>query len=296
MNSGAAIREYIDYCRVEKGLAANTLSAYQRDLERLAAFCEGQGRAVAEADGEALRRFLDSLYRAKLSSRSIARYLASIRNFYLYLLRQGRASVDPTADITAPRQWKQLPKFLTLDEVERLLAAPDPAHPRGGRDRAMLQLLYASGLRVSELVAVELAHLNLELGVLRAHGKGNKQRLVPVGSSALEAIRGYLERDRPRLLKGRPCSFLFVTARGDRLVRQTFWKGLRQHGLRAGITKNLTPHMLRHSFATHLLERGADLRSVQLMLGHADISTTQIYTHVLRERLRKVYDQHHPRS
>ncbi len=290
------IEEYLNFCRVEKGLAANSLAAYRRDLERLARFCSARGRTPQAAGGEDLRGFLDSLYQAKLSSRSIARYLTSARNFYLYLLRQKTIQADPTAQITAPRQWKQLPKFLTLEEVDRLLEAPDAATPLGSRDRAMLQLLYATGLRVSELVHLKLAHLNPELGVLRALGKGNKERLVPVGRTALEAVESYLNDGRPRLLKGKASEYLFVTARGGAMVRQTFWHQLRKYGLQARITRSLTPHVVRHSFATHLLERGADLRSLQLMLGHADISTTQIYTHVLRDRLRQVYDQHHPRS
>ena len=290
------IQEYIFYCRTEKGLAANTLSAYQRDLAKLAGFCARQGRAVAEAGGDDLKAFVDSLFQKRLSSRSIARHITSARNFYLYLLTQKTISLDPTSDLASPRQWKQLPKFLTLEEVDRLLEAPDDTKPRGGRDHAMLQLLYATGLRVSELVTVQRGHLNLEMGVIRLNGKGGKQRLVPVGRTALAAIQLYQDRDRPQLLKGRASEYLFVTARGSRLTRQAFWKLLRRYGLQAAITSRLTPHVLRHSFATHLLERGADLRSLQMMLGHADISTTQIYTHVLRERLRQVYDQHHPRS
>lgn len=290
------IEEYLNFCRVEKGLAANSLAAYRRDIERLARFCSARGRAPQQGDSEDLRGFLDSLYKAKLSSRSIARYLTSARNFYLYLLRQKQIQADPTAQITSPRQWKQLPKFLTLEEVDRLLEAPDAETSLGSRDRAMLQLLYATGLRVSELVNIKLAHLNSELGVLRALGKGNKERLVPVGRAALAAVQSYLGDGRPRLLKGRASEYLFVTARGGRMVRQTYWHQLRKYGLKARITRALTPHVVRHSFATHLLERGADLRSLQLMLGHADISTTQIYTHVLRDRLRQVYDQHHPRS
>jgi integrase/recombinase XerD len=290
------IEEYLNFCRIEKGLAVNSLAAYRRDLERLARFCSARGRPPQNANGEDLRGFIDSLYKAKLSSRSIARYLTSARNFYLYLLRQKHIHADPTAQITAPRQWKQLPKFLTLEEVDRLLEAPDPETALGSRDRAMLQLLYATGLRVSELVNLKLAHLNSELGVLRALGKGNKERLVPVGRAALDAVQSYLGHGRDRLLKGKASEYLFVTARGGRMVRQTFWHQLRNYGLKARITRALTPHVIRHSFATHLLERGADLRSLQLMLGHADISTTQIYTHVLRDRLRQVYDEHHPRS
>ena len=292
----ATVQEYIDFCRVEKGLAQNTLTAYQRDLKRLTAFCARQGRSLLEADAVDLRGFVDSLYRDRLAERSIARHVAAVRNFYLYLARQRRIAKDPATDLDSPKLPMQLPKFLTLDEVDRLLAAPPAATPLGARDRAMLQLLYATGLRVSELVSVERMHLNREMGVLRVHGKGGKQRMVPVGREALEAIGAYLDRGRTAILQGKHSGHLFVTARGGPMTRQAFWHRLRNHGLASGISKRLSPHVLRHSFATHLLERGADLRSLQLMLGHADISTTQIYTHVLRERLRKVYDEHHPRS
>lgn len=291
-----AIREYLDYCRIEKGLARNSLDAYRRDLARLAAYCEGLELEPASARPEEVRGFVDSLYADGLSSRSIARYITSLRNFYRYLLAAERISIDPTADLASPGQWKQLPKFLTIEETDRLLAAPDKNEPRGARDRAMLQLLYATGLRVSELIGVQTAHLDSKLGVIRVRGKGDKQRLVPVGREALEAIEDYRRHDRPLLLKRKMSAYLFVTARGGPLTRQAFWKLIKRYGLQAGITKNLTPHVLRHSFATHLLERGADLRSVQMMLGHADIATTQIYTHVLRERLRSIYDKHHPRS
>ena len=294
--SEALRREYLDFCRVEKGLAANSLDAYRRDLARLAAFLGSRGRALEQAAPDDLRAFVDSLYADGMSGRSVARHLSAVRRFYLYLVDRGRILDDPAADLSSPTQWKQLPKFLTLDEVDRLLAAPDPETARGGRDRAMLQLLYATGLRVSELISVEQAHLNLELGVVRTRGKGDKQRLVPVGKQALEAIEDYVERGRAALLKHKTSLYLFVTSRGGPMTRQAFWKLLKRYGLEAKIPKNLTPHVLRHSFATHLLERGADLRSVQTMLGHADISSTQIYTHVLRERLRKVYDSHHPRS
>ena len=290
------IEEYLDYCRIEKGLAANTLAAYQRDLRRFEGFCAERRVVLLEAGSKDLNEFVDSLYRAGLSSRSIARYTASLRNFYVYLMRHGRTRVDPTAELAAPRQWKRLPRFLALDEVDRLLEEPDTSKPLGGRDRAMLQLLYATGLRVSELVSVKRNHLNMELGVVRATGKGGKQRLVPVGRQALAAVQSYLENDRSRILKGKNSEYLFVTARGSLLTRQAFWNLLRRYGRQAGIAGKLSPHVVRHSFATHLLERGADLRSLQIMLGHADISTTQIYTHVLRERLRKVYDEHHPRS
>ena len=290
------IREYLDYCRIEKGLATNSLAAYGRDLDRWRRYCVTSNVALESASQETVQGFLDSLYRAELSSRSIARYLTSLRNLFRYLIEQNRIEQDPTEQISAPGQWKQLPKFLTVEEVDRLLAAPKQEDPLGSRDRAMLQLLYATGLRVSELIAVQLSDLRAELGVLSTVGKGDKQRLVPVGKEALAAIERYADLSRPDILKRRPSPYLFVTRRGGPMTRQAFWKLLKRYGLEAGITKPLTPHVLRHSFATHLLERGADLRSVQMMLGHADISSTQIYTHVLRERLRTVYDKHHPRS
>jgi len=294
--STGLVQDFVEYCRLEKGLAANTLEAYGRDLARLADFSKGRHREIDETTGADIAAFVDSLYSAGLASRSVARYLATLRSYYRYLLEQEQITVDPTTDVSSPGQWKQLPKFLTLEEVDSLLAAPDENIARGGRDRAMLQLLYATGLRVSELIGVQLNHLNASMGVLRTRGKGDKERLVPVGRQALAAIEDYVERDRPLLLKKRVSPYLFVTQRGGPMTRQAFWKLLKQYGLKAGIIKNLTPHVVRHSFATHLLDRGADLRSVQMMLGHADISTTQIYTHVLRERLRSVYDQHHPRS
>ena len=294
--AAAPVEEFLFYCRSEKGLAGNTLAAYRRDLEKLSAFCKKREREVLHAGTDELRGFVDSLYRASLTSRSIARHIASVRNFYKYFLSRGRINEDPATDIGSPKQWKRLPKYLTLDEVDRLLDAPDHAKPLGLRDRAMLQLLYATGLRVSELVSVEQRSLNAEMGFLRLTGKGGKQRLVPIGREALAAIETYVQAGRPKILKGKASRFLFVSSRAGRITRQNFWIRLKHYGLEARITSPLTPHVLRHSFATHLLEGGADLRSVQMMLGHSDISTTEIYTHVLRERLRKVYDQHHPRS
>jgi integrase/recombinase XerD len=231
-----------------------------------------------------------------LSSRSIGRHLTTLRTFYGFLLREGRITNDPTEHLRAPRQWQNIPKFLNLEEIEKIIQAADLSKPTGLRDRAMMEVLYASGLRVSELCKVGMADLNLEMGVLRTTGKGNKQRLVPVGKSAVLAVRNWLESGRPALLKGRASRYLFITARGGCLTRQAFWKLLAGYGRKAGIFYGLTPHVLRHSFATHLLEGGADLRSVQVMLGHADISTTQIYTHVLRSRLRDTVEKHHPRA
>ena len=289
------VKAFLDYCRIEKGLAENSLAAYRRDLEKFDAFV-GQDNGGELPDAEGLGRYLDSLYRAGLASRSIARYLTTLHNFYGFLLREGRIGDDPTSFLVSPKQWTNLPKYLNLGQIDRLIATPQGAKLTGVRDRAMLELLYAAGLRVSELCQLELSDLNPDLGVLRVTGKGGKQRLVPVGKSALRAVSEYLERARPGLLRGRGSRYLFVTARGDKLTRQGFWKLLAGHGRRAGIFHGLTPHVVRHTFATHLLEGGADLRSVQTMLGHADISTTQIYTHVLRSRLKKTVEEHHPRA
>jgi integrase/recombinase XerD len=291
----AAARDFLHYCRIEKGLAKNSLASYSFDLERFMQFA--QSAAEGEIPGqETLLMYLNALYRQGLGSRSIARHLATIRNLYHFLLQERRIASDPTEHIKSPKQWQTIPHFLNLDQVEKLLVAPPLDKPQGVRDRAMLELLYASGLRVSELCGVKPGDLDATLGVMRITGKGNKQRLVPVGRSALKAIEEYQNQARPLLLKGRPSPYLFVSARATPLTRQAFWKLLGGYGKQIGIFHHLSPHVLRHSFATHLLERGADLRSVQTMLGHADISTTQIYTHVMRSRLRKVLDEHHPRS
>ncbi len=289
------VRAFLDYCRIEKGLTANSLDAYERDLRKFASFLDVEaGGGLPGLDH--VGRYLDSLYRSGLASRSITRHLTTLRTFYGFLLREGCVGWDPAAILTSPRRPATLPKYLNFEEVTRILGAPDTNRPTGRRDKAMFELLYATGLRVSELCQVELSDLNLELGVLRVMGKGGRQRVVPVGRYALAAIASYLESSRPHLLRGRGCRYLFVTARGDRMTRQAFWRLLIANGKKAGIFRRLTPHVLRHSFATHLLEGGADLRSVQTLLGHADISTTQIYTHVLRTRLRKTVDEHHPRA
>ena len=287
--------EFLNFCALEKGLAKNSLESYRLDLDRYEAFAES-----AEAGGiplkELLRLYLNSLYRSGLGSRSIARHLTTLRNYYGFLQREGHLAEDPTEHLESPRQWQTIPHFLNIEQVDALLQAPNAAKPKGSRDRAMLELLYASGLRVSELCGVRVSDLESGLGVLRVNGKGNKQRIVPVGKSALAAIADYLRQGRPALLKSRASECLFVTAQGGAMTRQGFWKLLRGYGKSAGIFHNLTPHVIRHSFATHLLEGGADLRSVQTMLGHADISTTQIYTHVMKSRLRSTVDQHHPRA
>jgi integrase/recombinase XerD len=284
---------FLNFCRLEKGLAANSLAAYSADLSNFSAFIG----AAAEFPGEAdLERYVQELYASGLSARSIARRLATLRNFYGFLLREGLIDTDPAERLRAPRQWRTIPKFLNLEEINKIIEAPDLSRPTGARDRAMVELLYASGLRVSELCRIGVGDIELDLGVLRVTGKGNKQRLVPAGKPAVKAVEEYLANARGRLLKGRASRYLFVTARGGAMTRQGFWKLLRGHARKAGIFRDLSPHVLRHSFATHLLEGGADLRSVQVMLGHADISTTQIYTHVMRSRLRDAVEKHHPRA
>ena len=284
---------FLNHCRIEKGLSANSIAAYASDLARFTGFNSEQAGMPGV---EEIRNYLDHLYQSGLSSRSVARHLTTLRTFYGFLLQEGRIASDPTEHLRAPKQWQNIPKFLNLEEINKIIQAPDTARPTGLRDRAMMELLYASGLRVSELCKVGLADLNLELGVLRTTGKGNKQRLVPAGKAAVLAVRVYLETGRPALLKGRASRYLFITARGGCLTRQAFWRLLAGYGRKVGIFHGLTPHVLRHSFATHLLEGGADLRSVQVMLGHSDISTTQIYTHVLRSRLRDTVEKHHPRA
>jgi len=287
------ITAFLNFCRLEKGLAVNSLDAYSTDLAKFKEFIGDSNDLPGTSE---IRLHIDNLYQSGLSSRSVGRHLTTIRNFYGFLLREGEISTDPTEHLRTPRQWQNIPKYLNLEEIERIIKAPDLSRPTGRRDRAMMELLYASGLRVSELCKVGVGDLNLELGVLRTTGKGNKQRLVPVGKAAILAVRDYLESGRAALLKGRASRYLFITARGGCLTRQAFWKLLAAHGRKAGIFHGLTPHVLRHSFATHLLEGGADLRSVQIMLGHADISTTQIYTHVMRSRLRDTVEKHHPRA
>ena len=287
------ITAFLTFCRLEKGLAANSLEAYSLDLAKLSDFI-GQTSELPGAEG--LRHYLDHLYQSGLNTRSIARHLTTIRGFYRFLLGEDQISTDPTEHLGTPRQWQNIPKFLNLEDIEKIIQATDATRPTGLRDRAMLELLYATGLRVSELCRLGLGDCNLDMGIVRTTGKGNKQRLVPAGRDAMRAVAAYLETGRAALLQGRASRYLFITARGSCLTRQAFWKLLAGYGRKAGIFHGLTPHVLRHSFATHLLEGGADLRSVQVMLGHSDISTTQIYTHVMRSRLRQTVEEHHPRA
>jgi len=292
----AEIRAFLQHSQVEKGLAENTLAAYGQDLAKLRVFLKTRDREVSEVDRDDVLDFLASLYRSKVSSRTVSRHLVTLRVFFRFALAEDWIREDPTLNLESPRVWKKLPGYLTPEQVERLLAAPDLTTPLGIRDLAMLEVLYSTGLRVSELVSLRLNELDMSMGCARCIGKGNKERLVPVGRKALAAVRRYLAETRPAILRGRTSPFLFLSRRGSKLSRVGFWKMLKGYGRRAGLPPGLSPHKLRHSFATHLLERGADLRSVQLMLGHADISTTQIYTHVTQERLRKIYKEHHPRA
>ena len=291
----AHIQCYLDFCRMEKGLAVNSISAMSLDLNDLASYAEDQKLSCAPLE-EDLQKYIDLLYKKGLSSRSIARRLSTLRGFYGHLIAAGAVSADPTEFLTAPKQWKAIPKFLNAEDIEKILCAADLTDPLGLRNRAMLELLYATGLRVSELCSIEVSDLNPDMGVLRVTGKGNKQRLVPVGRQALAVVSEFLLSARPLILKRLSSRYLFVTGRGSKMTRQMFWIALRELGKKAGIFHGLTPHVLRHSFATHLLENGADLRSVQTMLGHVDIGTTEIYTHVMRGRLRRVVDEHHPRA
>ncbi|MCC6390766.1 MAG: site-specific tyrosine recombinase XerD [Bryobacterales bacterium] len=291
----AAREAFLDFCRIEKGLSPNSLLAYDRDLQRLETFSNLAFDGLLPDAGHLLR-YLDQLYRDGLGPRSIARHLSTIRNLYSYLLREGRINEDPASALPAPRQPRKIPKYLNSTQVDNLVTKPDTSKPNGLRDRAMVSLLYASGLRVSELCALQLSGLNLEMGLVTVTGKGSKERLVPMGAEAIHDLRRYLHDARHALLKGRASRFLFVTTRGGPLTRQAFWKSLRGYGRQSGIFQGLSPHVLRHTFATHLLEGGADLRSLQTLLGHADISTTQIYTHVARTRLRAALDSHHPRA
>ena len=290
------VNDYLDYARVEQGLAANSISNYQRDLVHFCRFMGGRGKTFAGANRDDVRAFLAALYSRGLSAQSVARHLISLRNFFRFLVKEDRVQSDPTADVDAPKLAQRLPRYLSADEVETLLGQPDISTPRGLRDKALLEVLYATGMRVSELVHLRCSDFESSLGVVRCLGKGNKERLIPVGKSALRAVEAYWQGGRPAMCKNGQKPFLFLNLRGEPLTRVGFWKILAGYGRRAGFSAPLTPHLVRHSFATHLLERGADLRSIQLMLGHSDISTTQIYTHVLKQRLKQVYQTHHPRA
>jgi integrase/recombinase XerD len=296
LNVETQIRTFLNGLRVEKGLSDNTIQAYRRDIMKFAAFAAKRRLGASDVGRGDIVDFLGTLYRKGLDSRSVARHLVTIRHFFRFALVEGYVQDDPAATIESPRFRQSLPEFLSLDEVDRLLRQPDTTAIVGIRDRAMIELLYSCGLRVSELCGLRVADLEAEAGCLRCIGKGDKERLVPVGRQALEAVQRYLRTSRPQLLGDGSSPHLFLNQAGRKVGRITFWKKLGEYGRKAGLRKALTPHMLRHSFATHLLDRGADLRSVQMMLGHSDISTTQIYTHVVEERLKQVYRAHHPRA
>ena len=287
---------FLDFARVEKGLVDNSIESYRRDLTGFSVFLHRLEKSPSAVDRNDIRTFLRELYERGLGARSVARHLVSLRNLFRFLVREGCQVTDPTADIEAPKLDQSLPRYLTAEEVERLLVLPDVSTPLGLRDKAMLELLYATGMRVSELIHVAAADFDMGLGIIRCLGKGNKERLIPVGKSALRAVEAYLLTGRAALAGKRQSPWLFLNRRGGALSRVGFWKILAAYGRRAGLPSGINPHLVRHSFATHLLERGADLRSIQLMLGHSDISTTQIYTHVLKERLKQVYQSHHPRA
>jgi integrase/recombinase XerD len=292
----AVIDTYLTYLRDVRRLSANTLESYARDLALLAAFAERRKTAVEGLTRRDLEAFVRDLMSSGLSPRSVARAVACVRGFYKFTAVERKLPEDPADDLRAPRAWPALPRFLSLEDVDRLLEQPDVSKPLGLRDKALIELLYATGLRVSELIGLRAGDLNMEDGYLTCVGKGDKQRLVPMGQQAAEWVRRYIREARPAIVKKKSSPWLFVNARGGPLSRVGFWKVLKGYGLAAGISRDLSPHVLRHSFATHLLERGADLRMIQVMLGHADLSTTQIYTHVLEARLKAVYDRFHPRN
>lgn len=288
---------FLSYLAVEKGLSENTLESYGRDVRNFIRYVEENG--PGSANEIKYNQILDYLSRFKdkgSNATTVVRSIVSLRQFFKYLLLEKIIDEDPAARIRTPKMKKGIPGVITLDEVERILSAPDETTPEGLRDVSMLELLYATGIRVSELVGLKLNEVNFELGFVVVYGKGSKERVVPMGDMARSKLLEYLGTSRPALLKSRDAKALFVTRLGKGMTRQGFWKIIKHHGLKAGITKKISPHTLRHSFATHLLERGADLRTIQLMLGHSDISTTQIYTHVESERLKVIHKKYHPRS
>jgi len=285
---------FADAMWLESGLSKNTLSAYRSDLSKFAQFLEQSSLLVASQ--VEVQKYLAHCMAAGLKGSSSARILSTLRRFYRYLIREGRVESDPCAHVMSPKLGRPLPKSLSEDEVDALLGSPDLSKPLGMRDQAMLETLYATGLRVSELVELKMVELNLSVGVVRIIGKGNKERLVPLGEESSQSLQNYLSQARPSLLKQKVSDAVFVTARGSAMSRQAFWYLIKKYAKKSGIQQTLSPHTLRHAFATHLLNHGADLRSIQMLLGHADLSTTQIYTHVARERLQSMHSKHHPRG
>ncbi len=297
MSLDTLVDQYLNYLLVEKGLARGTLESYSRDLARYLAFMlDNAVTHVSDSDTPLILKHLITLRESGLGARSRARHLVSIRGFYRFLVQENMIKRDPSRRVELPKVSLKLPDVLSVNEVQQLLDAPDPKTPLGARDAAMIELLYAAGLRVSELVNLKLQDVNLEAGFVRVFGKGSKERVVPIGNYARQTMAHYLDTSRKKLLKNLVSGWLFVARAGNPMTRQGFWKLLRRYALRSGIKKKLTPHSLRHSFATHLLEGGADLRAVQIMLGHVDISTTQIYTHVTKDHLREIHAKYHPRG
>lgn len=294
----ARVDEYLAHLQYERRLSSHTLESYSRDLTALGVFAAGLERPIEHLSRRDLEAFVRGLMGEGRAPRSVARAVSSVRGFYRFLAVHGHLAANPAVDLQPPKAWKVLPRFLSVDDVDRLLQAPDVSTPRGLRDRALIELLYATGLRVSELVQLRPADLHLDAGYLTTMGKGRKQRMVPFGDEAAAWVSRYLRDGRPALLGRRTSPRLFVNARGGGvgITRVGFWKILRSYGVGLGLARQISPHVLRHSFATHLLERGADLRAIQMMLGHADLSTTQIYTHILDARMRVLYDRFHPRA
>jgi integrase/recombinase XerD len=290
MTNAQWAERFLQYLRIEKGVAENTIESYKHDLSM---YCQHLGSTdLLQTQPADVSKFLKFMYSRKLKPRSATRAFAAVRGLHKFLMLERATTENPTANIDQPRWWKPLPHVLSLEEVDRLLEAPQVSTPRGLRDRAMLEVLYATGLRVSELIGLRLEGVNIDAGYVQCVGKGSKERIVPLGASAAAAVAAYLPARKVR----NPTNYLFLNHHGRRLSRMGFWKILRAYGIQAGIKKKLTPHVLRHSFATHLLEHGADLRAVQTMLGHSNISTTEIYTHVMRERLKDIYKSYHPRA
>ena len=297
MKTDDAIELFLSWAKVERGLSENTIQAYGRDLGAFAKGLPKSGETTIDAinTSHILTHMVD-LSREGMSVRSQARHLVSCRQLFRFLVREKLISKNPASEVDLPKRTKDLPTFLEVEEVEKLLAMPDEKTHRGKRDKAMIEVLYATGLRVSELVNLESDSVNLERGFIMTRGKGDKERVVPIGEQAIQSIEQYVSMARPEFLKGKTSAFLFLRRGGKPMTRQGFWKLLKEYARLADIKREISPHKLRHSFATHLLERGADLRAVQAMLGHADLSTTEIYTHVNRERLKRIYEAHHPRS
>ncbi len=291
-----AVSRFLDAVWMERGLSANTLAAYRADLTALARWLADRGQSIIRTSRGDLQEFIAHRVHTGARPRSTARQLSSFRRFFRFLLREGVIRDDPTAQIAMPKIGRSLPKSLTEEEVESLLNAPLVQDPLGHRDRTMLEVLYATGLRVSELVNLKIGQVNLNQGVIRIVGKGNRERLIPLGEEAVRWLKEFFAGPRSEILLDRTTDFLFPTRRGDRMTRQAFWHIIKRYARKAEVDKELSPHTLRHAFATHLLNHGADLRVVQMLLGHSDLSTTQIYTHVARERMKELHSQHHPRG